>query len=419
MSWLFPSVLAIAGLAAVTAIALHFISRTRPIAEPLPTARFVPPRPIRARTRSFAFSDLPLLLLRLAAIGAIGTAVAGPMFAGARDRVARVIVADRSRSVASAAEVRDSVRRVLRPGDALVAFDSAAVSVSSIDSLSRTETPGSLSAGLARAIRAAANLGATADSVELVLVSPFATGEVDAATDSIRASWHGRARVMRVAAASRRAAPPRVQLPLDDSDALVAGLSLMGVGARDGWIRLVHGTPTAADSAWASQADRVLLVWPHSGRDMQWAQRSAVDAIGGLTSATGTIVARFPRVWTLAGHVVARWSDGQPAAVENPIGRGCIRDVGVLIDPASDVTLRQSFRDFARALLAPCGGASSDSPVAPAQLASFAGQGSLAPVRELMSSRNQTSRWSPWLLLLGALLLTLELAVRRTERRRA
>src|SRR5258707_834809 len=71
MNWLIPSALGIAGIAAIVAVALHFIARSRPLAETLPTARFVPDRPIYARTRSFALTDFPLLALRLAAIAAI------------------------------------------------------------------------------------------------------------------------------------------------------------------------------------------------------------------------------------------------------------------------------------------------------------------------------------------------------------
>src|SRR5262245_33099118 len=63
MSWLLPSALGIAAVAALAAVALHFIARSRPVAEPLPTARFIPNRPIHARTRSFALTDLLLLAM--------------------------------------------------------------------------------------------------------------------------------------------------------------------------------------------------------------------------------------------------------------------------------------------------------------------------------------------------------------------
>ncbi|MEO6877104.1 MAG: BatA domain-containing protein, partial [Gemmatimonadaceae bacterium] len=96
MTWLVPSALAIAGVASAIAIALHFIARSRPLAEPLPTARFIPPNPVHARSRSFALTDLLLLAIRIAALLAIGLAVAAPVISG-RGRVERIVLADRSR----------------------------------------------------------------------------------------------------------------------------------------------------------------------------------------------------------------------------------------------------------------------------------------------------------------------------------
>src|SRR5436309_2867753 len=71
MTWLIPSALGIAGIAIAGLVAAHFIARSRPLAEPLPTARFIPERAIRARSRSFALSDVWLLLLRAAAIAGL------------------------------------------------------------------------------------------------------------------------------------------------------------------------------------------------------------------------------------------------------------------------------------------------------------------------------------------------------------
>ena len=46
MTWLIPSAIAIAAAASLVAIALHFIARSRPVAEIFPTARFIPQRAI-------------------------------------------------------------------------------------------------------------------------------------------------------------------------------------------------------------------------------------------------------------------------------------------------------------------------------------------------------------------------------------
>jgi hypothetical protein len=419
MSWLLPSALGIAGIAAVVAVALHFIARSRPVAETLPTARFVPDRPVYARTRSIALTDLLLLLLRIAAIAIIGIAVAGPMFTPA-GKVVRIVVADRSRAVGNIAEVRDSVRALLRAGDVLVAFDSTAtygVGAVTADWLRATNARGSLSAALAAAVRAGVVVAPRADSIELVLVSPLAAEEVDEATARLRAMWPGRIRLARVGASAGPPASTRIEVRAAANDAVQAGLALGR--APTGNVRVVRGTATAQDSAWAAEAGHVLVHWPASANDAAWPRRDSIDAIGGVAAGGATLVARFPRVWVLDGRAVARWSDGELAAVERAIGGGCIRDVGVLLDPASDLTLREPFRGFAAALLEPCGGVRSSQSADSSTLSRLAGAGPFARGASLRDHTAESSGWTPWLLVFGAALLILEMSVRRSGRGRA
>ena len=418
MSWLLPSALAIAGVACVALIAAHFIARDRPVAEPLPTARFVPDRRIHARTTSIALSDLLLLALRIAALAAIGLGIAGPIVAAARGRVARIVLVDRSRSVLSLAEARDSVRAA-GGADVLIAFDSAARTLPAasraIDSVEKSGATGSLSAALAAASAAAGAVASRADSIEIVLVTPASAEEIDAAYLSIRALWPGRIHVMRVRPETTNVGPTPMQMPRDADDPVVAGLSLVpsSVGVP---VRVVRGRLGAADSAWGRDSGRVLVHWPATDSAADWPKRATIDAIGGVASASGAIVARLPRLWSVTGRAIARWADGEPAAVERALGAGCIRDVAVLVDPASDVTLRAPFRDFSRALLAPCGGARAFAAVDSATLSMLAGTGRLASARALRGGADESSRFTPWLLALGAVLLLVELAVRRPSR---
>ena len=416
MTWLLPSALAIAGIASVALIAAHFIARDRPVAEPLPTARFVPDRRIHARTTSIALSDLLLLALRLAAVATLGLGIAGPIAAGARGRIARIVLLDRSRSVLSLAEVRDSVR-VAGAADVAIAFDSAARTLTdrAVDSIEKSGAVGSLSAALAAAHSAAGSLSSRADSIEVALVTPASVEELDVATASIRALWPGRIRVMRVRPDTVKSASSGLELPRDNSDPVVAGLSLSPreVGAE---VRVVRARLSAADSAWGREAGHVLVHWPAADSATDWPSRANLDAIGGVASASGAIVARLPRLWSVTGRAIARWADGEPAAVERPFGAGCIRDVAVIVDPASDVTLRAPFREFSRALLAPCGGARAFSPIDSTTLSRFAGVGPLAAARNFRGATDEASRFTPWLLAVGALLLLLELAVRRSSR---
>ncbi|HEY4217382.1 MAG TPA: BatA domain-containing protein [Gemmatimonadaceae bacterium] len=418
MTWLVPSALAIAAVAAAIAVALHFIARSRPLAEPLPTARFIPRTPVHARSRSMALTDVLLLAVRIAALLAIGLAVAAPAVSG-RGRVSRIVLLDRSRAVANIAEARDSVR-TLGSAAAVIPFDSTALgggAPRSIDGITATQARGSLSAALARAIRFAATLPASVDSAELDLVSPVAQEELDAATLRIRAAWPGRIRVIPVRAAASVVGAPSVTIRADSNDAVAAGLELMGVTAPNGAVRVVRDSVTAADSTWATTGGHVLVHWPASETFADWPTRSTIDAVGGVASSSGTLVARFPRLWVLQGNAVARWSDGSEAAVEETTGAGCIRHVGILIDGASDVTLHEPFRAFVSALLAPCGGARATTPASATTFAALAGSGPLAATAALQDRSSATSRWTPWLFALGALLLIVELALRRSVSR--
>jgi len=425
MSWLLPSALAIAGVAMLAAIALHFIARSRPLAEALPTARFVPHRPVHARARSIALSDVVLLLVRIATVLALGAAVAGPVFAVAHGRVARVIVVDRSRDVADLGEARDSVRRLRRDGDVLVAFDSVAMRLPSafaLDSLTNSEARGSLSVALAMSLRVAAELSRRGDSLELIVVSPLAVEEIDQATPAIRAEWPGRIRVVPVRAVASDDPNPRIESATRQDDIVIAGLSLSGVFRDNPNVRIVRGRPTTADTVWARDGGDVLVVWPTSDSAAMWPPRATIDAIGGVTSNSGTLIGRFPRAWTLSGRAIARWADGEAAAVEHVTGRGCIRDVGIIFDPASDITLRAPFRQFAAALLEPCGGNRRIARVDSALLASIVGEAGatrFSPVKGVGDQSSESSTWTPWLLALGAVLLVVEMAVRKAGGRSA
>jgi hypothetical protein len=121
----------------------------------------------------------------------------------------------------------------------------------------------------------------------------------------------------------------------------------------------------------------------------------------------------------LDGTAVARWSDGEPAAVDRETGGGCIRDVAILIDEFSDLTLQTPFRRVAASLLAPCGGERRMQPIATASIASIAGRGPLAAATAMRDRSADASRWTPWLLAVAAALLIAELAIRRTARRSA
>ena len=260
MSFVAPFWLGVAAIAALGVVALHLITTQRPPPSILPTARFVPAGDARASSRAARPADLPLLALRCAALLLMGAAFAGPVTHSGGSPLVRVIAVDRSRG--AEAGVRDSVIALARAGDALVPFDSSASIVmagatDSLRALAPGRARGSLSAALVSAWRAARDVARAADSVELVIVSPLTTDELDAASAKIFARWPGRVRLVRTAAARRVAASVTLESG-DPDDALRPADRRAGRGSRP---RATHARRFASSATGLRRAIRSRR-WP-------------------------------------------------------------------------------------------------------------------------------------------------------------
>lgn len=356
MTFLAPVFLAVAAGIAALVVALHFISTREPATVPLPTARFAPNRLVRARSRAFKPSDLLLLLCRAGLILCAGAALARPIPTPSRRPLARIVVVDRSRAVASTAESTDSARGFLAGGDVLVLFDSAAdrVDADSLASLRRVETRGSVSAALVAALRAAVSLRDQADSLELVIVSPLLAEEVDQATDSIRALWPGSIRLARVA--GRRDSSPAAGVILEGraEDPIRWALPPMP-GAGNPTVRIVRGASRPDDSAWVASESRTLVLWPEASGSKGVGRH---DSIGAVVADKIVVVAPFERGGPLpappGSRIVARWMDGAPAATEAAYHSGCIRSVSIPVPSVGDLVLDPRFQRLAARLTGPC-----------------------------------------------------------------
>ena len=432
MSFAQPWALFVAAGVAAVAIALHFLARRRPRPMALPTARFVPTRTVRATSRSTRPSDLLLLLLRVLAVLLVGAAFARPVLSPERRPLARVVVLDLSASVRSSAAARESAARYLRAGDLLVVFDSAARLVAgdardSLAGLHGDDAPGSLSAALVAATRGASLLRGHADSVELVLISPFAAEEWDAATGGIRALWNGHARLVRTEIAERPERARAVDARAEGDDPVRAAVLLQGGSATAAAaevsttsttatdVRIVRGLVSEADSAWARSDGHVLVRWPAAAPD-DWPRRNRTDTVGAVIVGNAVLVAGFARAALPPagdGRVVARWVDGVPAATERVLGEGCVRDVAISFPARGDLALGESARRLVSALTVPCGGARDLAPLSESRLAILRGDEVQAGARTLAPPEVERSGASSWLLLSAALLLLAELFVRR------
>jgi hypothetical protein len=375
MSFLVPGFLIAATAAAFGITVLHLIVTRRPRSTPFPTARFVPDAPIAARSRTIRFSDLWLLVVRVLAIMLAGAALARPVFTPRRESIVRIIAADVSGSVASVNEVRGSVRAMVRAGDAIVVFDTVAWTVGSADSVvgrAGGGSSGSLSAGLIAALRAGSTVRDGADSVELVMVSPAAAAERDRATAMIRSEWPGRARLVRVTAATDSTVHPEQSAEF--------------LGA---------GRPASAIA------------------------RNRIDTAGAVVAGTNVVVAPFQRRWrfvadSLKGaRVLARWIDGEPAVIERDSGRTCMKSSLVALDSTGDLTLRPSFVAFRKYVSAPCLHVDS-SPDSVLESILAGGNGHLASTSSFPVAAGAGSPIARWLMLLAIVLAIVEMVVRRS-----
>ena len=441
MTFLAPGFLLATLVAAVAAVALHFIAWRRPDDLFLPTARFVPDQSSRRSARAARPSDLPLLLLRLVVLGLVGVALARPVLTPRRAGVARVVAVDRSSAGADFAAARDSALAFTNGADAaeVIVFDSVATvrspaELRAMDS-SRTEGRGSLSVALVTMLRRAEALRARHDRIELAIVSPFPAHLLDAATLPLRDLWPDSIRTIRVSAAAAPDAAGAVDVRAPDDDPVAAGVRLAiahGLVDRTSRARLVRGALTDVDSAWVRDGDRVLVHWPDApGTPM--AREGRTDAAG-ATALTQSVRGILVGNRTVVGHlraialddtgaVAARWLDGTPAARQTPLGRGCVRRIGFDVPREGDFTLSPAFRRVAAALLAPCDGAIDTATVADTLLRRLAAGASeaprAAPTRSAAARAalpGGADRLRAGLLALAIGLALLELRVRRHRR---
>jgi hypothetical protein len=393
MSFAAPWFLLGGAVAALAVIALHFLVRRQPERWQLPTTRFVPETNELAPARSLELSDRLLLALRVLAVAMAALAFARPSFDAARAPLMRVVVEDRSSAVAHTSEVT----RAAAEGDRVIRMDS-----------------GSVSAALLQAIREAHALRDAADSVAIVLVSPVAREQLDAATPAIRAMWPGGIELRRVAVHAVSPELNAVALRASADDPLRATLSLSGLGMNDAApVRLVRDAAlTAADSAWAGEAGHVLVHWPD-------AVGPALDTIGALVTPATVLVASFARSTAPpGGAAVAWWADGTVAATESVLGDGCVRTVSVPVTAEGDLVLRERFRRVVHDLLGPCGGARDLTPADSAAVRMITGGAAVAVASSALSPHANAGRAAmPWLLALALLFLVAEQLVRRRGER--
>jgi hypothetical protein len=431
MTFLAPWALWVAGAVAAAVVALHFLASANPRRMMLPTTRFIPERAASATARAIRFSELPWLLLRVAIVMLAGLAFARPVLSGARRPVGRVVMVDHSRLI-DRHEAADSAAKYYARGDRLFVFDSAAYElrkrfpVADVAAERMTTAPprGSISTALAAGMRAASALRGEADSVELVLISPFAAEEFDAATSAIRAAWPGRVRLVHLGAprAGQEQEYHEVRnATLDDPiRAIVALSSQLDTGEiKTDSIRIDRGSLASVDTTW-TQYGLALVRWPAALDSSGFKSRAHADSAGAVmvTEGNRNVVVVSPFVRTVSpppGRVLARWADGTPAATERKMMNGCVRDVAIPLPRAGDLALRESTRRLVAALAGPCEQNSDMALASDSTVASLAGTGALVATRALAARTAPPGALTIVLLAAALALLLLEPLLRRAK----
>ena len=425
MTFLAPGFLFASLGVAAAIVALHFIVTRQPRTAFLPTARFVPDTMATTVARANRPSDLLLMLLRVLVVLAAGAGLAKPVLTPSRGASARVILVDVSRSSLDSIAIRDSVRAFFRPGDRVVVFDSSARVLSgnvadTPGALKPTSRRGNLSVALIAALRAGSSLRDRADSLELVIVSPFAREELDAATDSIRALWPGRARLVTIRAPANTASiAGKLEINADANDplAITVGLAQSSVNSRG----TIDRSGLSATQP-VTSGGGALIEWPASSRPRFAVSRAARDTVGGVMAGEAVVVSAFERQWSYpsdslrGADVIGRWVDGEPAAVEKPEGAGCVRSVAVPVTAVGDLAIRKDFVRFVAALSRACAGVTSLIPADPAVVAKLEGRGGLARRTAFQPLTDARSDLAPWLFALAIAAVIAELFVRRRTR---
>ena len=401
MTFLAPWALAIGAVGAAATLLLHLIARQRPAVYLLPTARFIPERETLVSRAAARPRDLLLLAVRLLLIVAASAAFARPVLTTRRQTRARIVMLDRSAAVADPADAWRRARALLDGGmpNALITFDGRAQRIdtpSSGDSslaVAGSQPVGSVSAALVAARRAAGALAQRADSVELALVSPIASEELDAATDAVRAIWPGAILIDRVTLRSDPHDAPVLGTAIALDDPLGPAAAALQVDSTSRAVRLRRAALlTARDSASARAGGTI--VW--------WDTAAAPLAAEGLTDGRDVIVATLARhTLRASGTAVARWADGTDAAREEPLGAGCVREVGVGVPTSGDLPLRPAFQRVVRRLLSPCRPHALLHAADSASVARLAGGRSPAAASVLRGDADGSSPFVPWLLLVA------------------
>jgi hypothetical protein len=383
-------------------VAAHLLSRQRPRALALATARFLPSGMLEATTLQKVPIDRWWMLLRLCIVALLALGVAQPVITGTKVPERTVLLLDRTLPE----DAQRAALSALTPTDVVIPFDTMGVLLASPAVTPAVSSSASLSAALSRVLRARDSLAQRSTTMHVSVASRFAPGSIDPSTPIVRALIPDSIEVLPVTVAPiapRERSPIVVRAIGDDPIAATAQL-LGGAVATRGAVVQRGGALTSEDSL-AAQNGATVVWWPAS-------VTSRTPILQAITVGSRTWIAALERDSSRAagmiGQAIGWWADGSPAVRMQPLGRGCVLSLGVSLPASGDQTLSLAAQAWLAALITSCDRDESGVAAAPAWLS--------APPRSVSNTAAEaslTSAAAPWLVAAALCLALTELLLRR------
>ncbi len=411
MTWLAPWALFGGALGMLGIVAAHLLSRQRPRALALATARFLPSGMLEATTVQRVPQDRWWMLLRLLIVALLAAGAAQPVLTGRKVPTRTVLLLDRTLPV----DVQRETLASLTPDDVVIAYDTTAQlqAVASLvparASRASQASQASLSASLAALAGVRDSLGLRAQEVRIAVASRFAPTSIDPATARLRALVRDSITIRMVSAPVDSAvARGAIVMRAEGDDPVAATALLLGDSvARAGTVIERHEALTPDDQS-AAERGATIVHWPAR-------VASGVSNLGAISVAGVTWIAPLQRdsaAASVGARAIGWWADGSPAVWRRDSGTGCVLTVHAAIPEAGDHALSLAAQAWLRALVNECNRESTGVSAAPSWLAP-------APSAKGADVARQTlvSALSPWLVVAALVLAAVELALRAMSRR--
>ena len=400
MIWLAPWALGAGALGLLGVVAAHLLSRQRPRALALATARFLPSGMLEATTLQRVPMDRWWMLLRLLILALLALGVAQPIMTGSRVPTRTVLLLDRSLP----ADVQRSALASLVPTDAVIAFDSATQVTAPTAVVVRTDAHASVSAGFARLTRVRDSLAAGTSRLRVAIASTFAPRLFDPTTEALRALIPDSIAPLPITLrADSLLARGAILVHADGDDPIAATATLIGDSVAPANTIIERGAFVTTDDSAAARRGATVLWWP--AHALRGESKLEAVTVGSRTwiAPMGRDSASVP----ISARAIGWWADGQVAVTATSLGSGCLLTMRAALPIAGDQTLSLSAQSWLAELLTSCDVTPPVAAAPPAWL--------VAPTRTVAASdvrATQSSAVAPWLVGAGLVLAVLELLLR-------